>query len=84
MNILPLKEEINSNMKILKKRKSSLAGKKAKAFISKRSRRNSVDLKEYIKKKSAFSKNTSSPVDLCLYAMDFSPKQRTSIILFHI
>ena len=84
MSILPLKEEINSNMKILKKRKSSLAGKKVKAFVSKRSRRNSVDLKEYLKKKSQFSKNTLSPVDLCLYAMDFSPKQRTSELLHYI
>ena len=84
MSILPLKEEINSNMKILKKRKSSIAGKKVKAYFSKRARRNSVDIKEYLKRKSAFPKNTSSPVDLCLYAMDFSPKQRTNELLHYI
>ena len=79
MSILPIKEEINSNMNnIKKKRKSSLAGKKIKAFLSKRARRNSVDIKDYLKQKSAFPKNNSSPVDLCLYAMDFSPKQRNN------
>ena len=85
MSILPIKEEINSNMNnIKKKRKSSLAGKKIKAFFSKRARRNSVDIKDYLKKKSAFPKNNSSPVDLCLYAMDFSPKQRNNELLHYI
>ena len=84
MNLLPLKEEINSNMKLKIKRKSSIAEKKVKAYFSKRARRNSVDIKDYLKKKSAFPKNTSSPVDLCLYAMDFSPKQRTNELLQYI
>ena len=84
MNLLPLKEEINTNMKLKIKRKSSIAEKKVKAYFSKRARRNSVDIKDYLKKKSAFPKNTSSPVDLCLYAMDFSPKQRTNELLQYI
>ena len=84
MSILPLKEEIKSNINIKTKRKSSLAGKKIKSILSKRARRNSLDIKEYLKKKSAFPKNNSSPVDLCLYAMDFVPKQRTNELLNYI
>jgi len=84
MSILPIKEEISSNMNFKKKRKSSLAGKKVKAFLTKRARRNSVDIKDYLKKKSDFPKNNSSPVDLCLYAMDFAPKQRNSELLHYI
>ena len=84
-SILSLKEVPESNKdykKLLLIRKNSII---KKGVISKRTMRNSLDVTGLIKKKKFIPKNNiSTPVDLCLHALDYLPKERDNECLRHI
>ena len=72
----PLEEARETNEKIKKiiKRGNSII---KKGFMRKNSLRNSLDISSLVKKRAFLKKNsTSSPVDLCLKALDSNPRQR--------
>ena len=72
----PLEEARETNEKIKKiiKRGNSII---KKGFMRKNSLRNSLDISSLVKKRAFLKKNsTSSPVDLCLRALDSNPRQR--------
>ena len=59
--------------------------KDKKKFLTKKSLRYSVDLKNVVQKKFVFQKSANPlPVDLCLYALNSLPKQRNNESLQHI
>ena len=79
-----LKEEPESNINNKKTIKNENSGVN-KNFISKKSIKLSLDIKDRNRKKSPMQiNNISSPVDLCLNALDNLPKQRNNECLKHI
>ena len=78
------KEEPESNVAIKKmlKRKNSIIKKN---FVTKKSLRHSLDISGLIKKRTfQLQKPSSTPVDLCLRALEILPKSRDNECLNHI
>ena len=81
LSLKEVPETTNKDYKKLLIRKNSVF---KKGLISKRTVRNSLDVTGLIKKKFIPKKNITSPVDLCLHALDYLPKQRDNECLSHI
>ena len=84
LRALNVRPDTDMNFKKILKRGNSIIPKQMKKMFPKRSSRYSLEIKSTFKKKIKIEKNGTSPVDLCLYSLNYLPRHRDNECLQHI